>query len=490
MRRLILSATALTASLCASSEASAAAPKTVFVRPEGKDICTGTSNLPFNFTLKCAKRTIQGGVNAVAGRGTVKVAAGTFVENVTVNKSVSILGAGMNKTFVLPALSSPNPCDDSTLCGGQASNVFLVKANDVWIEGLAIDGANPAKTGVLVEGMDIDARNGIIEDHLSGVYRRLTVKDVEIRNVFLRGINSASGSTGLHFTGNTVTNVRGSGASIGIFAFEASGVITGNHVSLANDGIAVNQSRGVKITGNVVEGAASGIHIDNTKAPGPGILLDLVESNTVSDCDAGGFGVWLLAPKGNIVVNDNTVSQCDVGLALLGGGGTSAITFSANTVTGSGAPNTAGIYATTDTFIAGHAGTEAAFTQNIVIGFEAGAFIDQGGGAETIVDLVGNTLQGSLAGIENKATVHIHDSCLNGSGTGLFNHEGGTATINNSSISGNDTAGVQNLASTSVDAQSNWWGSADGPAPAGSGDAAMGLVDATLPLSASPIVCD
>ncbi len=491
MRRLILSATALAASLCASSEASAAAPKTVFVRTDGKDICTGTKNLPFNFTLQCAKRTIQGSVNAVAGRGTVKVAAGKFVENITVNKSVAILGAGKSKTFVLPALSSPNPCDDSSLCGGAASNVFLVKASDVWIQGLAIDGANPAKTGVLVEGTDIDARNGIIEDHLSGVYKRLTVKDVEIKNVFLRGINAASGGTGFSFAGNTVTNVRGSEASIGIFAFEASGAITGNHVSLANDGIAVNQSRGVKITGNVVEQSGSGIHIDNTKAPGPGILLDLVESNTVSDCHAGGFGVWLLAPEGNIVVNNNTVSQCDVGLALLGGGGTSAITFSANTVTGSGASNTAGIYVTTDTFAWGHFDTEAAFTANLVTGFEAGAFIDQGPGAGTIVDFFGNTLQGSLAGIENNAIVNVDDSCLNGSGKGLLNHEGGTATIHNSSISGNLVAGVENLAAASVvDAQSNWWGSADGPAPTGSGDAIVGPVDASSHLPAALIVCN
>lgn len=490
MRRLILSATALAVSLCAPSSAFAAAPKTVYVRPDGKDACSGTKNVPFNWTLQCAKRTIQGGINKVAGRGTVKVAAGKYVENVTVAKSVYILGAGKGKTVVLPAVSAPNPCEDSSLCSGQASNVFLVKASDVWIQGLTVDGANPAKTGVTVEGMDIDARNGIIEDHDSGVYKRLVVKDVEVENVFLRGINAASGGTGFSFTGNTVTNVRGGPGSVGIFAFGASGTISGNHVALASDAIGVNHSHGVKITDNVVEQSGSGIHIDNTLPPGPGILLDLIESNTVSGCTPGGFGVWLLHSQGNVVVNNNTVSDCDVGLALLGGGADSDVTFSANTVTGSGAPNTAGIYVTTDTFAWGHFDTEALFTANLVSGVESGAFLDQGGGMTATAWLDDNHLQGSLAAVENKATVSVHGSCLTGSGTGLLNHPGGSATIHTSAISGNDSAGVENLADAVLDATDNWWGSPDGPAPGGSGDAAIGLVDSTPFLASSPVLCD
>jgi len=490
MRRLVLSAIALAVSLCASSNALAAAPKTVYVRKDGKNICSGTRNLPFNFTLQCAKSTIQAGINTVAGRGTVKVAAGTYVENVTVQKSVFVVGAGQGKTIVQPAISSPAPCEDSSLCGGQASNVFLVKANDVWIEGLTVDGQNPSKSGVIVEGADIDARNGIIEDHLSGIYKRLTVKDVEIKNVFLRGINAGSGGGGFVFTGNTVTNVRGSDGSVGIFAFASSGTISGNTVTLANDAISVNQSRGVKITDNVVEQSGSGIHIDNNEAPAPGILLDLIESNTVESCTPGGFGIWLLAPEGNAVVNNNTVSGCDVGLALLGGGATSDITFSANTLTGSGASNTAGIYVTTDTFSWGHVDTEALFTANAVSGFEAGAFLDQGGGLTTTAYFAGNHLQGALAAIENKATVSVHDSCLNGSGKALLNHETASATIHTSSIAGNTTAGIENLSPTPVDATDNWWGSPTGPAPVGAGDAVVGAVSYDPYLNSSPVACD
>lgn len=486
MRRLVLFATALAASLSASLPAEAALPKTVYVRKDGKNVCSGTKNVPFNFTLQCAKSTIQAGINAVAGRGTVRVAAGTYVENVVANKSVFVVGAGKGKTFVQPALSAPNPCEDSSLCGGAASNVFLVKASDVWIEALTVDGANPAKTGVLVEGMDIDARNGIIEDHLSGVYKRLTVKDVEVKNVFLRAINAASGGTEYLFTGNTVTNVRGSAGSVGIFAFDGTGTISNNLVSLTNDAISVNHSHGFKITGNTVEQSGSGIHIDNTKAPGPGILLDLIESNTVSSCTPGGFGIWLLATEGNVVVNNNTVSQCDVGLALLGGGGTSDVTFSANVLSGSGAANTAGVYVTTDTFAWGHFDTGAKFSANVVSGFETGAFLDQGGGATSIVDISGDKYQGSLAAVENLGTVTIFDSCLTNSGKGFLNHESGIATVHDSSISGNDITGVENQSTTVlVDATDNWWGSASGPGPSD----VVGAVTSTPYLTSPSVVC-
>lgn len=490
MRRFMLSAAALAVSFFATSSALAAAPKTVYVRKDGKDICSGTKNIPFNFTLQCAKRTIQAGVNKVAGRGTVRVAKGTYVENVVIGKSLSLLGAGKGKTIVIPAVSSPAPCDDSSLCDGQASNVFLVKASDVWIQALTVDGANPAKTGVVVAGMDIDARNGIIEDHESGIYDRLTVKDVEVKNVFLRGINAASEGDDFLFTGNTVSNVRGSAASVGIFAFGATGEIAGNHVSLANDAISVNQSRGVKITGNTVEQSGSGVHVDNTSPVGRGILLDLVESNTVESCTPGGFGVWLLHPEGNVVVNNNTVSQCDVGLALFGGGSDGQVIFSANALTGTGAANGAGIYVTTDTFVWGHFDTEAHFMANDVSGFETGAFLDQGGAAETTVDMDGDHLQGSLAALENHAVVTVEDACLGGSGKGLLNHAGGTAEVHDSSIAGNTTAGVENLDADTVDATGNWWGSADGPSPGGSGDAMIGNVNASGFLATSPVTCD
>ena len=62
--------------------------------------------------------SIQAGVNASNPGGTVNAEAGTFTENVTVGQQVTIAGAGIGSTFVIPALSSPNPCGGASLCGG------------------------------------------------------------------------------------------------------------------------------------------------------------------------------------------------------------------------------------------------------------------------------------------------------------------------------------------------------------------------------------
>jgi len=108
--------------------------------------------------------TIQQAVAVACPGDVVLVGAGRFAENVVVDRPLSLVGAG-DATVIVPAASSPAPCNDSSLCGGAASSVVLVRANDVTIADLTIDGDNPAITsGAVVRGADVDARNGIATD--------------------------------------------------------------------------------------------------------------------------------------------------------------------------------------------------------------------------------------------------------------------------------------------------------------------------------------
>src|SRR4051794_22362992 len=97
----------------------------------------------------CAFSSIQAAINASSEGATITVGAGTYVENVVVNKPVTIKGYGKS-TVIEPAISNP-VCEPGSLCSGAASNVILVEANNVTLTKLKIEGDNPGLTsGVVV----------------------------------------------------------------------------------------------------------------------------------------------------------------------------------------------------------------------------------------------------------------------------------------------------------------------------------------------------
>src|SRR5436853_7529156 len=69
--------------------------------------------------------SINAAVAAVDPGGTITVRAGNYAENVVIDKPLTLKGNG--NAVVRPAVSSPNPCSGSSLCGGLASNIVLVQ---------------------------------------------------------------------------------------------------------------------------------------------------------------------------------------------------------------------------------------------------------------------------------------------------------------------------------------------------------------------------
>ena len=167
----------------------------------GDDANTGVST-------SAAKKTIGAAVDEVSPGGTVHVAAGTYAENVAINKALELAGAGQADTTIVPSFVGFNPGGGGSLPAG-SSNVILVQSSDVEIHDLTVDGDNPALTGgTNVGGANIDARNGIITDHTLGpVFNNLSIHDTTIKNIWLRGIYASSGGT-FNFSDNTVDNVQ------------------------------------------------------------------------------------------------------------------------------------------------------------------------------------------------------------------------------------------------------------------------------------------
>ena len=146
--------------------------------------------------------------SVVAG-WTVFIDAGTYQENLVVSKSVTLRGAGQNTTVIEPAVSNPTCVGGGggTLCDGigPSSSVILVQSSGVSVLDLTVDGDNPSLTsGVLAGGADLDARTGIVTNHILGIYEGLEVGNVAVRNIYLRAVYASSGGS-FNFHGNMVT---------------------------------------------------------------------------------------------------------------------------------------------------------------------------------------------------------------------------------------------------------------------------------------------
>jgi nitrous oxidase accessory protein NosD len=392
----------------------------------------------------CPFTQIQPAINSVSPGTTIKIGPGKYAENLVVGKSVTLRGSG-NSTVIVPAVSNPI-CSPGSLCGGTASNVILVEADNVTITKLAVDGNNPAISSGVVRGVvDIDARNGIITNHEAGTFNGLTVSKVKVADIYLRGMYASSGGT-FDFTHDTVENVQGEEQSIAMFAFEGTGEFVHDKVSRANDAISANWSKGIKFLDNTITKSGSGIHTDNNG--GSGGEADLIKGNKIKECTSNGYGIFVFVPYVSATVESNKVSGCSVGLAAFGGAVSGqGPTFAKNTVNGSGAAATGatiGAYLTTDQ-----------------LGFEFG---------DLTVTLEENTLEHFTTGMLVTQTEPTEGQPAGGQATV-------TATPANSLF--DDGTGANGEPGTIVNAQEDWWGCAAGPNTGGRCSTVQGTVEFT-----------
>ncbi len=159
--------------------------------------------------------SIQSAIDAASVGNTITVAAGTYAEDIVVNKSLDIRGPnyGINpntdsrvaEAIIVPATSNP---DINT--GGQI--MYLENAaSGTTINGFTIDGDNPLLTsGVLMYGADVDVLEAISAYHgLSNV----TVSNNIVKNLNYAGIdfynyyNSGNATTGNLIENNLFENI-------------------------------------------------------------------------------------------------------------------------------------------------------------------------------------------------------------------------------------------------------------------------------------------
>lgn len=425
--------------------------------------------------------TIQEGIDGALAGGTVQVAAGTYVEQISINKTLNVLGPNANinpntgvrvaEAIIQPSTS--NPIDPSFL----GPSVVDITAQGVVFNGFTVDGDNPALTsGVVYNGADVDAEFGITGGGGGTADAQATVTNNIVKNigeigVYLYDYLYNGAHTPSTFQYNLVDNVPGHGYGIGaIFSYNAYTNVLDNVVTRAGIGI---------VTENIYQpnsGAATSIANNSVTAHSYGIRV-----NTQSGYTTNGWTV-----TNNIVTSyvesyarPTPVTRFN-GIRLESLQGTIPLTVSSNTITpdrtalvGNGYTRVEGIYVTNTSTV----------TPNILI--------------------TQNTISNALRAISHTTPAVPNVTCnlLINNDTGVYVGTdlgyGGVPSsstnginINNNNIVGNTSFGVQNDSAFVTNAENNFWGSATGPGGAGpgSGDDVSANVDFS-PFLAAPAPC-
>lgn len=429
--------------------------------------------------------TIQAAINAVGAGGTVYVNAGTYVGELTINKSLSLLGPNAtvnpnNGTRGAEAILQP--ATEGTDPYGTCTAILTVGASNVTVKGFTVDGNNPSlSNNILVNGVDVDACEGIAG---SVGFGNIIVENNIVENTTYSGVDldnhtDSTATSGNYIRYNHLTNIGNSTIGFGI-------------------GVLVYDNFYADITNNVFDAVRVGIQTGNYSQANPG-STGSISNNVIHSWRTGIFHNLWYSGASNIPVSNNTISVIDsTGAARWNGilftSFAVPATISGNTITATAVhQQTVGYMVWNDL-----ASPDLTISGGSVSGANYGVWANnfQGygpsNGGPTSVTIDGVSISGaSLAGVyvqddaanTNNATVHatITNSPISNSTVAVL-VEGSDALANGScnQISGN-TSGVNNTTDATLDFAHNWWGAASGPsgAGAGSGDAVSANVNYT-----------
>jgi hypothetical protein len=432
---------------------------------------------------------IQEGIDAVADNGTVYVRAGTYVEELLIDKPLSLLGpndainpntgAREAEAVIHPASTGVDPYNTCTV-------MAYLSVSDITIKGFTFDGDNPSLSGgAMIGAADVDAC-----EILAG-YEGMGGIVVE------NNILSHSTYTAIDFY-NYTDNSATSDNYIRYNLFENLGETTYNW----GVGILVYNNFYADITDNVFDNVRTGIQTGNFHRANVG-PTGSISNNTINAWRLGIFHNLWYSDASTIPVANNTINAIDssgasswYGMLISSWQSSANTTITDNVITiGTITQNPAAGYAvwntptSADLTISG--GTVTGGTYGIWVNNYEG-YNSNAGNTSIIIDGV-EIRDADTAGVyvldspnnTNGATVFasIQNSLITNSVTGIL-AEGSDATAiaNFNDIFNNTAAGITNISGNVMDAENNWWGSSEGP------EDILGTVE--MPFDPEPAVAD
>lgn len=516
-------------------------------QPSGSCTCP-SGNLVTNTNTSETFCSIQAAIDdaQTLNGHTLSVGPGLYIENVIVNKELTILGPN----------AAIDPCSGSRvgeavvttavsdIDGNGAYTIFDVKASNVTISGFTIDGDNTSiNTGFSsTNGADIDIATGISRESTGN---NLTVTNNIVKNLSYLGIELYDYPAAVTSAGNVITHNK----IQDLGTYDA-----GSGIAKYGIGILLYNNQYAAVTDNCITNARVGIQTGNFYTANPGaVTYQNISNNTISARRRGIFHNLYYSNASPFTVSNNTITGvADVNETLWDGilvasMQTTASTISNNSINGSaitGAAST-GINVWNDQvapLISGGSVTGVqlginvnnfegynsnadptsatidgvAITNATVAGIKVHDNPSNTNGATVAAEIKGNTnISGSPIGVwvlgsDASANVHDNSSSItgnvtgvevdggsvsplyrnnissNGTGVRVLNNgslgltsenfiknntsegiriestAGAIGNINNNDLSGNTGLAINNQTATVLNANCNWYGSADG----------------------------
>ncbi|QDT41467.1 hypothetical protein Pan241w_15280 [Gimesia alba] len=415
---------------------------------------------------------IQEAIDSVTSGGTVNILAGTYNENVNVNKSVILDGAGTGSTVV-----------------DNAGNLFTVTANDVRFQDMTLQNASQGIRAELAAGTvdDLQVDNVHFVNMSSRgieIHNDTTVTNMSVTNSLFQntatGIRLASSAVG---DGIDITNTEFDGGSLGFY--QANDGSTGNVRDLQVTGstfrnftdtaIFAEEIRDSAIDGNTFEDNRRDFTLfKNYTGAGTDVENLQIINNMMTDSANSSVLIFVANSglAGTIDIANNTINS-DVGVMtadwakidvrLDANFSHAPVNIDENSFTFSGTFG-AGAMAAHGIQVRG-ASDAINIRRNAIDGGNVGSL----GGTPPSSGIVVRTNDSSMGQIDAAAVIDVSNNYIINFDNAVTLYDavgdvfgglivGAQLNINNNSLAGN-TAGIVSGAGAITNASNNWWGS-------------------------------
>jgi hypothetical protein len=273
--------------------------------------------------------TIQAAVTSAIAGDTIQVCAGTYKENVTINKSLTLNGANAGI-----AGNAVRGAESIILTNGNQLNVVTVTAANVIIDGFTVDGDDPLVTGVaLFSGDDTNVQHGI---RVSATFGNQTVRNNLIKRVSIGWRGDAGLASGSLITANWFDSIGNFDFGYAVnFRNDVYGDVTDNLMTRVWTGIHTSQHSAVGapaswiISGNEIHSYASGLDYWNHFGSATPLTFTNNQITAEPTAVANNFGILIVTINDSInpAFTGNTITGTDYGLGITNSSTTNTITF-------------------------------------------------------------------------------------------------------------------------------------------------------------------